>query len=61
MFVTHFYDLAHAFDAEESGEALFLRAERAADGTRTFRINEGGPLLTSHAQDVYEQIFSSTR
>lgn len=39
MFVTHFYDLAHGFYAEEpAGGALFLRAERAADGARTFRL-----------------------
>jgi DNA mismatch repair ATPase MutS len=60
MFVTHFYDLARGFEAEGRVEALFLRAERAPDGTRTFRIKEDGPLLTSHAQDIYEQIFGSS-
>jgi MutS domain V len=60
VFVTHFYDLAHGFHAEGPVEALFLRAERAADGTRTFRLNEDGPLLTSHAQDIYEQIFGGS-
>jgi DNA mismatch repair ATPase MutS len=60
IFVTHFYDLAHGFHAEDPVDALFLRAARAADGTRTFRIGAGGPLLTSHALDVYDQIFGSS-
>jgi DNA mismatch repair ATPase MutS len=49
FFVTHFYELARSFYADQRDDALFLRAERQPDGSRTFRLTEGAPLLTSHA------------
>lgn len=57
FFVTHFYEFAHACQAARRGEGLFLRAERLADGTRTFRLVEGEPLETSYGQDLYAKIF----
>ncbi len=65
FFVTHLYELAHSFAAAERsdvllarrGDVLFLRAERRADGTRTFRLVVGEPLETSHAADVYQAVF----
>ncbi len=57
FFVTHMYDLAHGFHAEGRDASLFLRAERRADGRRTFRILEGEPLPTSHGEDVYRRVF----
>jgi hypothetical protein len=36
--------------------AMFLRAERQADGTRTFKLIEGDPLETSFGKDLYERI-----
>ncbi len=56
-FVTHLYELARAFYREPSIGALFLRAERLDDGTRTFRVVEGEPLPTSFGEDVYRQVF----
>ena len=56
-YVTHMYDLASSLDAERNGEAAFLRAERLADGRRTFRIVPGEPLPTSHGADIYRRIF----
>ncbi|MGH2511352.1 MAG: MutS-related protein, partial [Candidatus Limnocylindrales bacterium] len=56
-YVTHMYDLADRLHAEHDGDALFLRAERLADGRRTFRVVEGEPLPTSHGEDIYRQIF----
>jgi hypothetical protein len=38
-------------------EAMFLRAERKADGTRTFGVLEGQPLETTYGEDLYGQIF----
>jgi len=32
-------------------------AERRADGTRTFKLIEGGPLQTSYGEDLYRQVF----
>jgi len=61
FFVTHFFDLADGFYREDLENALFLRAERQDDGRRTFRLAEGGPLPTSHAQDVYQRIFGESQ
>jgi DNA mismatch repair ATPase MutS len=58
-YVTHLYDLAHGFWLESRIDAAFLRAERLADGRRTFRLLEGEPLPTSHGQDLYRKIFGA--
>ena len=36
--------------------AVFLRAERQTDGSRTFRLVEGEPLQTSFGPDLYNVI-----
>jgi MutS domain V len=59
FFVTHMYDLAHSFHAQQPGSALFLRAERQPDGRRTFRLTEGEPLPTSYGEDSYRRIFGT--
>ncbi len=57
FFVTHLYAFAHgAYNSKREG-ALFLRAERQADGRRTFRLSEGKPLQTSYGEDLYKAIF----
>lgn len=57
FFVTHLYTFAHAFDEMQLGTAIFLRAERTQDGTRTFKLVEGQPLETSFGEDLYTKIF----
>jgi hypothetical protein len=57
FFVTHLYEFARAMFARNSKEALFLRAERRTDGTRTFEMKPGEPLRTSHGQDLYRHVF----
>jgi len=59
VFVTHLYDLAQRCHAQNTGGALFLRAERCSDGRRTFRLLEGKPLPTSYGQDLYRQVFGT--
>jgi DNA mismatch repair ATPase MutS len=59
FFVTHMYDLAHGFHAQQLPTSLFLRAQREDDGRRTFKILEGEPLPTSYGEDSYRRIFSS--
>jgi len=59
FFVTHMYELAHRFHAEGRDDALFLRAERLPDGSRTFRLPEGEPLPTSYGADSYRRVFST--
>ncbi len=60
FFVTHLYDLARGFYREGRDTALFLRAERQADGARTFKVVEGEPLSTSYGEDLYRRIFVAT-
>jgi hypothetical protein len=59
FFVTHMYDLARSFHAQQPGNALFLRAERQPDGRRTFRLTEGEPLPTSYGEDSYRRVFGT--
>ena len=40
--------------------AVFLLAERRADGERTFKLREGEPLQTSFGEDLYNRIFVDT-
>ena len=59
FYVTHLYEFARSFFDRKAGDAIFLRAERKADGTRTFRLREGEPLQTSYGEDLYRRIFDS--
>jgi hypothetical protein len=57
FFVTHLWEFARSLAAEARQDVLFLRAERQVDGRRTFRLQVGAPLPTSHASDVYRIVF----
>lgn len=57
FFVTHLYEFAHGFVDRKKEKVLFLRAERQADGGRTFKLIEGEPLQTSYGKDLYNMIF----
>ena len=59
FFVTHLYDFAHSLHDRKADDAIFLRAERRDDGTRTFRLVEGEPLETSYGEDLYSEIFAA--
>ncbi|RMF87562.1 MAG: DNA mismatch repair protein MutS, partial [Nitrospinota bacterium] len=61
FFVTHLYEFAHGFYAQRMENAIYLRAERRADGTRTFKFIEGEPLPTSYGEDLYTRIFGPDR
>ncbi len=58
FYVTHLYEFAHGFFERRTDDAIFLRAERKADGTRTFRLLEGEPLETSYGEDLFREVFS---
>jgi DNA mismatch repair ATPase MutS len=58
FFVTHLYELAHGFYGKNLEKAIFLRAERQADGARTFKLVEREPLSTSYGEDLYKRIFN---
>jgi MutS domain V len=55
--VTHLYELARGFHETNRGSVLFLRAERRADGVRTFKLIGGEPLQTSFGEDLYKGVF----
>jgi DNA mismatch repair ATPase MutS len=57
LFVTHLHEFAHELYERKMPNALYLRAERKADGTRTFKVVEGEPLQTSYGRDLYERVF----
>jgi DNA mismatch repair ATPase MutS len=57
FFVTHLYEFSHSLFDNNMKNAIFLRAERQADGKRTFKLVEGEPLQTSYGQDSYNKIF----
>lgn len=59
VFVTHLYEFAHAFYSRKMEDAIFLRAQRQADSTRTFKLIEGEPLQTSYGADLYQEIFGA--
>jgi len=61
FYVTHLYTFAHRCWERFREQALFLRAERDADGKRTFRMIEGEPLETSFGEDLYRQVFETAR
>jgi hypothetical protein len=56
LFVTHLFDLAESFHSQGLATALFVRAERKSDGSRTYKLLEGGPLPTSYGQDLYRRL-----
>lgn len=55
--VTHLYQFARGLYDSQMDGAMFLRAQRQDDGTRTFKIVEGEPLKTSYGEDLYDRIF----
>ena len=59
FFVTHLYEFAHGFYKQRKGDVLFLRADRQADGRRTFKLIEEEPLQTSFGEDVYHKVFGT--
>lgn len=59
VFVTHLQHLSLGLYSKGAPDAIFLRAERSADGSRTFKIVEGPPLDTSYGHDLYHQIFAA--
>jgi DNA mismatch repair ATPase MutS len=59
--VTHLHELAKSFYQRNTGNVLFLRADRQVDGTRSFKMVKGEPLETSFGEDLYEDIFGDGR
>ncbi len=56
LFVTHRFGLAERLYRQYADVALFLRAERQADGSRNFKLAVKEPLPTSFGEDLYYQL-----
>jgi DNA mismatch repair ATPase MutS len=59
FYVTHLYEFARRIQEKKGRNVLFLRAERLADGSRTFKVKEGDPLETGYGVDLYNKIFKA--
>ena len=59
FYVTHLYDFAHSIYEKRRATSIFLRAERQADGSRTFKLIEAEPLQTGYGVDLYNEIFGA--
>lgn len=57
LFVTHLYDFARGWWRMQRADTIFLRAERQADGSRTFKLRVAEPQATSYGMDLYYQVF----
>lgn len=58
LMVTHLLSFARRMYEETQGTVEFLSAERKKDGSRTFKMTQNEPQLTSFKLDLYEQIIS---
>jgi DNA mismatch repair ATPase MutS len=57
FFVTHQYEFAHGLYEKKVDNIFFLKAERNADGSRSFKLSAGEPSQTSYGIDLYRKIF----
>ncbi len=57
IYVSHMYDLVHAF--QDDPRTITLLAERLDDGTRTFRLRVGSPSASGYAEDVFARVFGT--
>ena len=57
VYVTHLFELAHQYYAQNRADALFLLARPGAVEEHPFVVSEGEPLPTSHGADIYEKVF----
>jgi hypothetical protein len=60
IFVTHLFDFAENMYRKGFDRAVFLRAEREDDGSRSFRIRLGEPLPTSYGEDLFKSVVGRT-
>ncbi len=56
VYVTFLFEFADGWRRDRPEGSLFLRVERLADGTRTFRLAPGPPLPTSFGEDLGRRI-----
>ena len=60
IFVTHLFEFSNLMFAENLPGAVYLRAGRTDDGSRTFSSKMGIPLLTSFGEDIFTSVLGDT-
>lgn len=56
LFVTHLFEFADFMYCRNMEMAMYLRAERNQNGSRSFCIKEGKPQQTSYGEDLYNEV-----
>jgi Mismatch repair ATPase (MutS family) len=56
IFVTHLFEFSDYMFKQNLSKAIYLRAERNDNGSRTFFIRTGKPLLTSFGGDIFNYV-----
>lgn len=56
LFVTHLFEFANFMYYKNIEMAMYLRAERNMNGSRSFCIKEGKPQQTSYGEDIYNDV-----
>ena len=56
LFVTHLFEFADFMYVKNLEMAIYLRAERNKNGSRSFCIKEGKPQQTSYGEDLYNNV-----
>jgi hypothetical protein len=59
FFVTHLYEFPQGIYEHKMENVIFLRADRKADGKRTFKLIEDVPLQTSFGEDLHQRVFGT--
>ena len=61
LFVTHLFELSNFIYKQNLRMAIFLRAERNQNGSRSFCIKVGEPLETSYGEDLFNSTIGELR
>lgn len=56
FYVTHLYSYSQKMSSKNAKDILCVRAIRQEDGTRTYHIQEGKPLKSNYATELYFKI-----
>ena len=59
FFVTHLSEFVQRYYSDRKEDVVFLRAQRNADKSRTYKLTETEPLESSFALDIFNNIFGN--
>jgi DNA mismatch repair ATPase MutS len=59
LYVTHLFEFSNNIYNLDLEKAIFLRAERSDNGSRSYIIKSGEPLQTSYGEDLFKSVMDS--